>query len=341
MRNIGMRIWVKIGSIIMLISMGLSINIAIAGCTSSEMFVPVPTQDFNIPSYGLSTSKPIGDWIYLSNTIITNCSDQLYGVQEYGYNSLSGQTYSEGGVTYNVYTTGVTGVGFIAAMSDSFSNIFYPVPPPGAPISATPNTGVPYGASLSITVKFKFITTALLTPDSYTIPSQTFSGVFGLGSTNNILGQGFIITNPFTVNVTANTCSVDVNSQFQSVILDNVTDNDLPEVGSTAKDKVFNVILNCQPEVYIYAKMSGTQSPDTAADGVLQVSNAGAPGTSRGIGIQILNNSTPMPIGTNMPVRMTNGGQESIPFTARYYRTLTDVVAGSANATATLDINYQ
>ncbi|CAI1848630.1 Type-1A pilin [Serratia fonticola] len=342
MRNNRMNRWMRVRSVLVLLVCGwLLINTARAGCTNNyDVRVPVSTMTFNIPSFGISTENPVGDWWQVSAQLITNCTEQIYGLTAFGYISSSGLTYSDGGVVYNIYNTGTPGIGFIAAISDSFSGVFYPMPIDH--VATTPYTGNPYGTSVSVTVKVKFITTAALTPGVYSIPALTLMGVNGASSNQTgVNGQGLAVTNPFNINVIANSCSVDVGSQNQSVTLDDVTGNDLPAVGSTAKDKTFNVLLNCQPQVAIYVLLNGTPNPDTGADGVLQVSNAGMAGTSRGIGIQILNNDIPLPIGANIPTRYTSGGQENIPFTARYYRTLTDVTAGTANTIATLNVNYR
>ncbi|MFM3052613.1 fimbrial protein, partial [Klebsiella quasipneumoniae] len=47
------------------------------------------------------------------------------------------------------------------------------------------------------------------------------------------------------------------------------------------------------------------------------------------------------PLGNNLVLKRTNGGQEMFPLTARYYQTNTTVTTGIANASATLSLTYQ
>ncbi len=334
--------WAELTALLILAIMGfLSINTAVgATCTANMAVSPMPPQHFNIPSYGLVSGKAIGDWVYASTPYVSDCPEQIYSISGFNYKISAGMTYIDSGITYSVFNTGTPGVGFIMALKPSAASSYIPVPV-STPYVVLANNGTPRGLSMTMDLKIKFITTAPLSVGNINVPSLLATGGYVLGSTGNTIGQAFSDISGYTITVTANTCSVDVGSTNQMVTLDNVIGNDLPAVGSTAKDKTFNVLLSCQTDVRILAQMNGTPNPDTGADGVLQVSYPGMPGTSSGVGIQILNGSTPMPIGTNMLVKMSPGGQESIPFTARYYRTLENVTAGTANAIATLNINYQ
>jgi type 1 fimbria pilin len=341
MNSVKVMRWTGLAALLMLAIMGLlSIKTASAACTANADVLPMPAQHFNIPSYGLTVGQAIGDWVYASTPYVSNCPEQIYSISGFNYKSLAGMTYVDAGISYNVFNTGTPGVGFIIALKPSAASSYLSVPAV-TPYVVLENNGTPRGLSMTMDLKIKFIATAPLSMGIINVAQMTATAGYVFNNAGATIGQAFSLISGYTITVTANTCNVAVGSANQMVTLDNVVGNDLPAVGSTAKDKTFNVLLSCQTDVQIYAQMNGTPNPDTAADGVLEVSYAGMPGTSSGVGIQILNGSTPMPIGTNMLVKMTPGGQEIIPFTARYYRTLQNMTAGTANAIATLNINYQ
>jgi type 1 fimbria pilin len=321
----------------MLLAGWLSMSTAQASCLTTILNITLPTQNDKIPSDGLPAGKSIGDWSQDTINYFTNCTEPLYALNNFQYQPAAGITYTEGGTTYTVLQTGIDGIGFIGSMSDSFSNISYPLST--NPFYSTPYNGSPHGFSVDATFKFKLISTKTLTPGVYNIPRMSILGTNAINSSNSIAGQAFVNINAATVTLTANTCNL--MSSNLNISLNNVSAQDLPTVGSTAKDKAFSITMDCQSGVYINAQLNGTKNTDVSTDGVLQVDNVGMNGTSRGIGIQILSGTTPMPVGTNIPVKFSAGGNESLQFVARYYRTQNEITTGAANATATLNITYQ
>ncbi|MFP2412591.1 fimbrial protein [Citrobacter braakii] len=107
--------------------------------------------------------------------------------------------------------------------------------------------------------------------------------------------------------------------------------------------RTYTIDLNCDAGARINASLSGTQSAETANDSILALSGAGMSGVASGIGIQLLYGNTPLKLDNNIVLKTSAGGQEFPPgaFTARYFQTKNNVTAGSANATATLNITYQ
>ncbi|MNN34232.1 Fimbrial protein [compost metagenome] len=49
----------------------------------------------------------------------------------------------------------------------------------------------------------------------------------------------------------------------------------------------------------------------------------------------------PLKLNNNILLKTSAGGQETLPFSARYYQTQTAIGAGLANSSATLNITYQ
>ncbi|MCY9799457.1 hypothetical protein B9P84_02925 [Citrobacter braakii] len=113
--------------------------------------------------------------------------------------------------------------------------------------------------------------------------------------------------------------------------------------GTTKGDTAFTINLNCDAGTRINASLSGTQNAETANDSILALSGAGTSEVASGIGIQLLYDNTPLKLNNNIVLKTSAGGQEFPPgaFTARYFQTKDNVTAGSANATATLNITYQ
>jgi type 1 fimbria pilin len=109
----------------------------------------------------------------------------------------------------------------------------------------------------------------------------------------------------------------------------------------TAANNTQNLGLNCDAGANINVSLSGTQNPDVSTTSVLALTGQGSAGVAKGVGVQILYNSTPLILNNRIVLKQSSGGQETFPLTARYYQTKTSVATGSANASATLNLTYQ
>lgn len=151
------------------------------------------------------------------------------------------------------------------------------------------------------------------------------------------------ITTSLTVtganNITSVACSL--NSTSINVPLGDVLDIKFTGVGVTTGDKVFNVGLTCDKDAKINVALAGTQNSEASDTSVLALTNAGQTGTAKGVGVQLLYGGVPLKINNNILLKTSPGGQETLPFTARYYQTNKQVTAGKANSSATLNITYQ
>ncbi|MDK9357759.1 fimbrial protein [Lelliottia sp. V106_10] len=118
------------------------------------------------------------------------------------------------------------------------------------------------------------------------------------------------------------------------------------EFGSTigftpSETNTQNLGLNCDAGANINVQLNGTQNPDISLNSVLALSGQGSAGTASGLGVQLLYNGTPLEINKNIVMAQSEGGQEMLPITARYYQTKTTVMPGDASASATLTLTYQ
>lgn len=145
------------------------------------------------------------------------------------------------------------------------------------------------------------------------------------------------------VNITGMSVSVlacSLTTPTVAAPLGNVYATAFTGVGSTTGNVDFNLGLNCAAGTKVNVTMNGTQNTDTANTSVLALTGAGSAGVAKGVGAQILYNNTPLNIGSRLLLKTAADGIETFPFKARYYQTLSNILPGSANATATLSITY-
>ncbi|MCC2000686.1 fimbrial protein [Enterobacter bugandensis] len=114
-------------------------------------------------------------------------------------------------------------------------------------------------------------------------------------------------------------------------------------VGTTpANAQATNTLaLSCNTGANVSISLIGVQNPDVSNTSVLALSGQGGAGVAKGVGVQMLYGGTILNLNSPVQVTTSSSGSESIPLTARYYQTKTNVSAGTANAIATLNIIYQ
>ncbi|MEB5978547.1 fimbrial protein [Enterobacter vonholyi] len=149
--------------------------------------------------------------------------------------------------------------------------------------------------------------------------------------------------NGYTVSLTSGTVSALSCSLSETNI--NVAIGDIPVdsfngVGSVSPTADFDIGLTCNRDANVSVSLNGVHSNETSDNTVIALSETGK--QASGIGVQILNNGTPLAIGSTVPLKTLKGNNlATFPFSARYYQTSSKITAGNANATATLDIVYQ
>ncbi|WP_254611063.1 fimbrial protein [Serratia proteamaculans] len=149
-------------------------------------------------------------------------------------------------------------------------------------------------------------------------------------------GQLYIDGSSTVSKVACSLSSTSINVPLGDVLISKFT-----AVGVTANDKSFNLGLTCDKDAKINVSMAGTQNADTSETSVLALTSAGQTGTASGIGVQLLYGGIPLKINTNILLRTSAGGLDTLPLTARYYQTKATVGTGQANSSATLNITYQ
>lgn len=135
-------------------------------------------------------------------------------------------------------------------------------------------------------------------------------------------------------------CSV-TNSNIQ-VTMGKTKNTDFSGAGSTSGDADFNIGLNCDASTNVNLTIqAGSAGAADATKGIIKLD----PGTGQqasGVGVQVLYNSAPVPLGTRVKIASTAAdGAYAIPLKARYIQTDAKITPGKADASATFTMTYQ
>ncbi|WP_406909109.1 fimbrial protein [Klebsiella oxytoca] len=109
-------------------------------------------------------------------------------------------------------------------------------------------------------------------------------------------------------------------------------------IGSTSTSTDFSISLNCDAKVNPNITINAT-ADSSGTIGVLALDSE--ENNAVGVGIQILRNGTPMPLNVQSNTSATlTSGVYNILLQARYYQTMSSIIGGSANGTATFTMTY-
>jgi type 1 fimbria pilin len=293
-----------------------------AGATCSGINSSPINLSFSFSDIVVQRDAPIGSVIATSVVDIPNYAACTVGTGQMYFEMIYNGANATG--TPGVYKTNVPGVGMSLANENNGGYFYFGSPANFRAISGVGNYGTGYGI-------LKLVKTGDITP-----------GVLASGVVGNIYGDDKVTAIQHSISaVTVVTTACSISTPTIKVPLDDVLASSLTSIGSTAKPKAFDVGLSCNPGARVNAMLTGVQNTDNSAAGVLQLSNAGSEGVATGVGIQILYNNAPLELNKNIVLKTSSGGQETFPFTARYYQTKSTTTAGSANAIATLSLTYQ
>ncbi|XXD10862.1 fimbrial protein [Klebsiella sp. R445] len=180
----------------------------------------------------------------------------------------------------------------------------------------------------------------------FKISTVTGSGTVAAGPVGAFvqLNNLVILTEPEAVvsinafNITTAACSL--NTTYIPVDMKEVPKNKFNGKHSTpgeSSTKSFNLPMNCDAGVKVKIKMEGDIFD--ADKGVVNV--AGGADAATGVGIQLLRNDQPMPLGSDIDLgSISTDGAFSVPLKARYYQTGDHVTAGKANGMMSFTLTY-
>ncbi|EPO1788795.1 fimbrial protein [Cronobacter turicensis] len=235
---------------------------------------------------------------------------------------------------FSVYSTNVPGIGFTATCN-TFNN---PCVTSNINLSTFPSYGIvnTSGASMVDTMprSFALVVTGPVSP-----------GVINAGDYVELNEGGYPVNKinlGSSVSVSVQQCSITTNNLVFPI-------GDIPvsqfsdSVGfiPTGAQNTQNLGLNCSSSANVNVTFQGTQNPDVSTNSILALTGQGSAGVAKGVGVQILYNGSPLELNKRMVLKNSANGQQTFPLTARYYQTKTSVMAGTANASATLSLTYQ
>lgn len=240
-----------------------------------------------------------------------------------------------------VYASGVPGVGI--AVENSSGQRITSASGWACNSSATPigRLGSDANRSFSVSLKLMLIKTAQNISAGTISQAQT---QWGLGVFHNGSPSGVSLSNPtyptisYSGNVAVKTiaCTVPPSLNFP---MGNISLAAFSGVGSVAAAQTVNLPVTCNNTVAVSINMTSNSYVNQSL-GVMNITNTA--GAATGVGVQMFFNDTPINFGTDLLTGSitTANGTLNIPLTAKYYQTGPTITAGSANATATVNMIY-
>ncbi|MBJ9163926.1 fimbrial protein [Citrobacter farmeri] len=236
----------------------------------------------------------------------------------------------------HVYATNLKGVGIkVLNNTSQYGNIDYYESPPST--ETTPNTAT------TVRINSPYVQVFLIKTGEIETGSLATGniGEYYISDKNNV--RLVTVTNIIMQGGKIAVTGCSLNTPALSFTLSDINSN---EFGTTVgyippETDTQNIDLECDPNVNIYASLSGVKNPDLNDPSVLALTGQGEEGVAKGVGIQLLFKKKLLKVNKDISLKTTNGGVESLPITAQYYQTLSKVTAGSANSSATLVLTYQ
>lgn len=252
------------------------------------------------------------------------------------------------GVTYQIFSTGAQGVGWVMGVKDTNANNFTALgitenqwyPSPGTPTKLQNIIG---GYSKITLVK----TAEHLQTGTTIIPAQNLAKISCYNSGGALVDSAFIKINSETINVEAKGCQVE-SAKSAVVNLPDVYVRNFPAVGSVSDVSASNTIsIKCDQGVNVSATVSDQSNLSNTSD----VLNLTASSTAKGLGIQTYYNNTLLKYGpddsssgtTNQFfIAESTSPNETIqlPLTFKYVRT-GDLAAGTVDGLVGVTFSYQ
>lgn len=136
-------------------------------------------------------------------------------------------------------------------------------------------------------------------------------------------------------NVTANLRTKTCTLADLPVALDDAYLGDLPNAGSTAAEKDFNVVMHCNGEFRVDLMLTDAMQSSNTGSRLFPTPQA----TAKGIRVELLRAGVPVTLGQAWTLPQSASGAQDVPLAARYYREAGSyspgVVEGQAIITAT------
>lgn len=325
----------------------------------SSYTITVPAS-FNIRS-DTAASTQVGGWITTETTGNAVCSftgvgeATGFGGRPSGLTSL-GKTWVNGGVTYTLYDSGVSGIGMAvkAVVKTNCGTFSYAVSPTGnLPGTLTQGyTGTICGGTgaATITSNLYFQIAFVTTVSPFTASGKTITGkileasaLFQGSTSGNDTRPWYTGVSSFSITPIAiipGTCTTpDVVVRMGTHLR-----SEMPSVGTSTTPVDFSIGLTGCP-AGINAFTYRIDPVVTAADAANSVLALDSTSSATGIGVQLLTDAgSPLPLAAVQRMELSTvskaASSYAIPLKARYYRT-GDMMPGSANTSVQFTIAYE
>lgn len=288
-----------------------------------------------------SATETVGEVFYCGAFITGTFCNSSYMQQ--GDVIATGKTVVQDGVIYDIYETGVPGIGFILGLKDASAAEWIPLRQ-GDPVQTYPAPGAGANANqLGWSAKVTFVKTGVpLQTGVYT--TNTISAATLTAHLANDMATAHVIISPVTVQVTATGCTI--STPDVDIDLGEVDMHTLNSVNSTSELQNFNVGLQCDANIAVHAVITDQTEPGNTS----QVVSLTPDSTASGVGVQFLHDGNVVSLGpddslNNAPGQfyITSTTQLEtllVPFQAHYIRT-GELTPGTANALASITFSYQ
>lgn len=254
-------------------------------------------------------------------------------------------------VNGKVFNTSVNGIGARVRLGfpydGSAANTFIPNGPPVVPYTA--NANQPIFSAIPLASLYNYVTlikTGPIPPGPHRFSSKLFNGsVTGLNTVLEYEISGTVIQSQCTV--LGNPVSAD------PVQLGTWPAADFTHQGFTTRDTDFQITLSdCESDpsnanqAVAHIRLDGVKGSVPVGDGSQGVFTLGDGSTASGMGIQIVHvdGSTPIALGTDIPLQVINpSGTTVLPFKARFYQTAdrADIRGGIAKGSLGFTVTYR
>ncbi len=136
-----------------------------------------------------------------------------------------------------------------------------------------------------------------------------------------------------TANLKTKTCKLTATA----VTLQDVSISDLPTEGSTAREREFNVPMNCNGAFPMFLELTDANAPGNNGSRLTPTSNA----TAGAVRVQLLREGDPVVLGKRWSVPMSQNGAQDVTLGARYYRETGTLHGGVVEGQAVITATYR
>ena len=307
--NRAIRYYIKLIFTMLLLSYG-KVYAACVGFGDSQV-------NFNLGNIVVQSSTPAGT-VLATQRLTGNPPTIFYCTTSWEFN-LTSDRFTNPSSIANTYQTNIAGIGIRAAYPGAvYMGYRWPLVS-GWRIGGTN----PYLIEI-IKTSAGAVGSGAITPGKFASGSA-----YNIGYFSSLWLSGTTISAP--------TCTV-LNSSIP-VPLGTVPQSKFNGVGSTSDQVDVPIPLNCSAGVRINIMIQGN-SAGAGNTSVLALDNPSNSSTAKGVGVQLLNGTTPITLGTAQFLQQSTNGNLVVTLKARYYQISPTITAGDAKATATFTMSY-